>query len=95
MTEPFAFVPMSYRVPTVDLHELVVDPAVLGSISHEMCERLRVLPVARHAGLLVVAMREEDLEQVSLLRALTGEEIGPVVADEPSLRRAIARHHGA
>jgi len=62
---------------------LRVDPAALALVPRAVCARRRLVPVARAAGKLVVAMADpRDADAVADVVLLTGLEVEPVYAGE-------------
>ena len=65
------------------------------TLSRPFARRHAVLPLERRGGLLVVATANPfDRELVENLRALTGQEIEPVLAAPSDIHRAIAEVYG-
>ncbi len=65
------------------------------TLSRPFARRHAVLPLERRGGLLVVAIANPfDRELVENLRALTGQEIEPVLAAPSDIHRAIAEVYG-
>lgn len=76
--------------PVVDLAHFPIDRQVLRSVPHALARRLKVLPLLRRGGRLVVAMedtsRRDLIDEVS---AVVGSEIAPALALPGSLSKAI------
>jgi type II secretory ATPase GspE/PulE/Tfp pilus assembly ATPase PilB-like protein len=76
--------------PVVDLAHFPVDRQILRSVPHALASRLKVLPLLRRGGRLVVAMedtsRRDLIDEVS---AVVGSEIAPALALPGSLPKAI------
>lgn len=76
--------------PVVDLANFPTDRQILRSVPHTLASRLKVLPLLRRGGRLVVAMedtsRRDLIDEVS---AVVGGEIAPALALPGSLPGAI------
>lgn len=93
VTEPSRHHPITPRPAVVDLQAFRVPRRDV--LSAPDAHRLRALPIARHQGVLIVAMADPDDETaVKELSALVGMPISPVAAEEGDLLRAIAEHYG-
>lgn len=77
--------------PVVDVAQFPLDVAVLKLVPGMLAERLRVLPLMRRAGRLVVAM--EDTTRSDLIQeveAVSGMPVAPALALPGTLQQAIA-----
>ena len=82
-------------VPSVDLENCEVDPAILKLIPADLARKYQVLPLSRSGANLDVAMADPtDTSASDAMRFLTGYDVKPVVASESALTRAIRRHYG-
>jgi general secretion pathway protein E len=83
-------------VPYRKIDPLKLDASLITrTLSRPFARRHAVLPLERRGGLLVVATANPfDRELVENLRALTGQEIEPVLAAPSDIHRAIAEVYG-
>jgi len=83
-----------YRVRTVDLDKITVDPKILRLVPADFALRHLVLPVARVGRQLTVAMVDPtDAGALDSLRFLTRHDIEPVVVGEYTLRRHLEKYY--
>src|SRR5262245_356778 len=80
-------------VPSVNLRELELDPAVVRLVSGETAAKYNVLPVARAGTTLTLAMADPtNVFAMDDIKFMTGLHVEPVVASEAAIREAIARY---
>jgi type IV pilus assembly protein PilB len=88
------FVAKQYGVPTIDLEEFDVDPAVIQLIPEEVALKHTVLPVNRAGSTLIIATADpSNIFAIDDIKFLTGYNVEVVVASEDSIKRAIDRHY--
>jgi len=81
-----------YGVPFVSLRFGPPDPDAARLVSARVAHRYRLIPVARHGDQLTVAMANPaDIAAEDEVRALTGLEVKPVLADADEIDEAIGR----
>ncbi len=79
----------------VDLTDQSVDPEAVKCISHDLARRYKVMPVSRHNGSLVLAMKNPlDVFALDEVRLVTGAEIEAVIATEEDISAAIMQQYG-
>jgi len=84
------FLSQQYRVESIDLSEVELDPEVLKLIRKEVCERHRIIPLSRRGSSIVVAMADPtNLHAIDDVKFLTGYNVEPVVASETAIVAAI------
>ena len=84
------FLSQQYRVQSIDLAEFQIDEEVLKLVSHEVCERHKIIPVSRAGSTLIVAMADpSNLHAIDDIKFLTGYNVEPVVASEAAILAAI------
>lgn len=90
------FLSQQYRVQSIDLSEYEMDPEVLKLISHEVCERHKIVPVSRAGSTLIVAMADpSNLNAIDDIKFLTGLNVEPVVASESAIMQAVEKAYAA
>ncbi len=90
------FLAQQYRVPAINLEEYEIDPEVLKLVSKEVCEKHKVLPLARTGSSLTLAMADPtNLHALDDIKFLTGYNVDPCVAAENSIVQAIDRYYNA
>jgi len=89
-----SFVAKQYSLPSINLAEIEIDPAVLKLIPREICEKHQVIPVRRNGPTLIVAMADpSNIYAIDELKFLTQYNIEPVVASESGLEAALSRYY--
>jgi len=88
------FVAKQYGVPTIDLDEFDVDPAVIQLIPEEVAHKHTVLPVNRAGSTLIIATADpSNIFAIDDIKFLTGYNIEVVVASEEAIKRSIDKHY--
>jgi type IV pilus assembly protein PilB len=82
-----------YGVPSINLHEIELDAAVVRLIPGETAVKYNVIPVGRNGTTLTLAMTDPtNVFAMDDIKFMTGLHVDPVVASEQSIRDAIAVH---
>jgi type IV pilus assembly protein PilB len=90
------FLAQQYRVPAINLEEYEIDPEVLKLVSKEVCEKHKVMPLARTGSSLTLAMADPtNLHALDDIKFLTGYNVDPCVAAENAIIAAIERYYNA
>ncbi|MDX2055379.1 MAG: type IV-A pilus assembly ATPase PilB [Polyangiaceae bacterium] len=90
------FLSSQYRLPAVNLDDVEIEPDVLKLVSREVCEKHKVMPIARSGSSLRVAMSDPtNLAALDDIKFLTGYNVDPVVASETSIHGAIERNYAS
>src|SRR3712207_380874 len=88
------FLSKQYGVPAINLKDFDIDPEIIKLVPKDVAQKHLVLPVNRAGPSLIVAMCDpSNIYAVDDLKFLTGYNIEPVVASEPSIREAIERYY--
>ena len=83
-----------YRVPAVDLDQVVIDPRVIRLVPAEIALKHSILPLRRIGRTLTVAMADPtDAGALDDLKFITRHDIEPVVAGEFTLRKHLEKHY--
>lgn len=70
-----------YHIPSIDLFNIVIEPAVIQAITHEQMCRLKALPIMFSPKLVFVAMSDpNDTEARNELEFILGRKIQPIAA---------------
>lgn len=71
----------------------LIDPALIGQIGEQECDRLMIVPMFKVRGVLTVAMAEpQSLPVIDQLRRMTGCKIRPVLALESNIREFLGKY---
>lgn len=89
-----AFLSKQYGVPSINLAELEVDPAVIKIIPADVAQKYQIIPVNRAGSTLIVAMSDpSNIFAVDDIKFMTGYNVEVVVASEAALKAAIDRFY--
>ncbi len=89
------FLSQQFGLPSVDLSQVKVDPALLKLIPAETIKKYRVLPIKRAGAVITLAMADpSDVFALDDIKFLTGYTIEPVVASESAIVAAIQAGYG-
>jgi type IV pilus assembly protein PilB len=88
------FVAKQYGVPSINLEEFEIDPAVIQLIPEDVANKHTVIPVNRAGSTLIVATPDpSNIFALDDIKFLTGYNIQPVVAAEDQIRRCIDQYY--
>ncbi len=86
------FLAQEYRVPSIDLTAVELDPELGSLLPREICERHRVVPISRAGSSLIVAMSDPtNLTAIDDIQFRTKYNVEPVVASENAILQALDR----
>lgn len=81
-------------VPYVDLAKKPISPEVLAYLPEEVAKRFTVIPIAKEAQVLSLAMVDPlDLQSLEFLEKKSGYVIRPFIATAESINRSIAEQY--
>ena len=84
-----------FGVPSIDLANFEIDPAVIKVVPGEVARKYGVLPVNKTGATLTIAMGDPtNVFAMDDIKFMTGYNVEPVVASEIALRKAIDKHYG-
>jgi type IV pilus assembly protein PilB len=88
------FVAKQYGVPSINLDEFEIEPAVIQLIPEEVAVKHTVIPVNRAGSTLILATADpSNIFALDDIKFLTGYNIQPVVASEEAIRRGIEKYY--
>ena len=91
-----ALLSRQYGVPSINLGEFEIDPAVIKLIPAETAQKYQVLPLSRVGRTLTIAMTDPtNVFAMDDIKFMTGYNVEPVVASETSITEAtreVLRH---
>ncbi|MGH0030013.1 MAG: type IV-A pilus assembly ATPase PilB [Myxococcota bacterium] len=88
------FVAKQYGVPSINLDEFEIDPAVIELVPEEVAQKHGVIPVNRAGSTLILATSDpSNIFALDDIKFLTGYNIQPVVAAEDAIRRSIDQYY--
>ncbi len=84
------FLSQEYRVPSIDLSAVELDPDLGKVVTRDVCEKHKVIPISKAGSSLIVAMSDPtNLHAIDDIKFLTGYNVEPVVASELAIAAAI------
>ncbi len=84
------FLSKHYGVPSIDLKEFDVDPAVIKLVPAEVAQKYQLLPINRAGSTLIVAMSDpSNIFAIDDIKFMTGYNVEVVVAAEAAIKDAI------
>ena len=84
------FLSKHYGVPSIDLKEFDVDPAVIKLIPAEVAQKYQLLPINRAGSTLMIAMSDpSNIFAIDDIKFMTGYNVEVVVASEAAIKQAI------
>ena len=84
-----------YGVPSINLTQFEVDPAIIKLIPTETAQKYEIIPLSRAGATLTIAMTDPtNVFAMDDIKFMTGYNVEPVVASEVALRKAIEKHYG-
>ena len=89
-----SFLSKQYGVPTVNLSDFEIDPAVLKIIHSNIAQKYQLVPVNRAGSTLIVAVSDpSNLFAIEDLKFMTGSNVEMVVASESDIKLAIDKYY--
>lgn len=83
-----------WGVPYMDLVEIQIPDDVTSIVTQELARRFKVIPVAREANRVTLAMKNPlDIFAIDEIRLITGKDVEPVIATEEDIIHAIAANY--
>ena len=89
-----SFLSKQYGVPTINLSEYDIDPAVAKIIQAEIVQKYQLVPVNRSGSTLVVAVSDpSNLFALEDIKFMTGFNVEMVVDSESDIKASIDKHY--
>ncbi len=89
-----SFLSKQYGVPSINLAEFEVDPAVIKIIPVEIAQKYQIIPVNRAGSTLIIAMSDpSNIFAIDDIKFMTGYNVEVVVASETAIRTSIDRYY--
>lgn len=89
-----SFLSKHYGVPSIDLAEFDVDPAVIALIPEEVAQKYQLVPINRAGATLIVAMSDpSNIFAIDDIKFMTGFNVEVVVAAEAAIKEAIDKYY--
>ena len=89
-----SFLSKHYGVPSIDLAEFDIDPAVIALIPEEVAQKYQLVPINRAGATLIVAMADpSNIFAIDDIKFMTGFNVEVVVAAEAAIKDAIDKYY--
>ncbi|MGE4345117.1 MAG: type IV-A pilus assembly ATPase PilB [Geoalkalibacter sp.] len=89
-----SFLSRQYGVPSINLEEFDIDPAILRLIPPDVAQKYQVIPVNRAGATLIIAMSDpSNIFAIDDIKFMTGYNIEVVVAPDVAIKAAIDQYY--
>ena len=89
-----SFLSKQYGVPTVNLSDFEIEPAIIKIIQSEVIQKYQVIPINRAGSTLIVAVSDpSNLFAIEDIKFMTGYNVEMVVASESDIKKAIDKYY--
>src|SRR5216110_1369183 len=91
-----ALLSKQYGVPSINLTQFEIDPAVIKLIPPETAHKYQIVPLSRAGATLTIAMTDPtNVFAMDDIKFMTGYNVEPVVASEAAVTDAIQKYYSA
>src|SRR5204863_9084834 len=91
-----ALLSKQYGVPSINLAQFEIDPAVIKLIPADTAQKYQIVPLSRAGATLTIAMTDPtNVFAMDDIKFMTGYNVEPVVASETAVIDAIQRYYPA
>src|SRR6187455_2550728 len=85
-----------YGVPSINLSQFEIDPAIVKLIPAETAQKYQIIPLSRAGATLTIAMTDPtNVFAMDDIKFMTGYNVEPVVASEGGILAAIQKYYGS
>jgi type IV pilus assembly protein PilB len=89
-----ALLSKQYGVPSINLTQFEIDPAVIKLIPAETAHKYQIVPLSRAGATLTIAMTDPtNVFAMDDIKFMTGYNVEPVVASETAVTDAVLRYY--
>jgi type IV pilus assembly protein PilB len=89
-----ALLSKQYGVPSINLAQFEIDPAIVKLIPSETAQKYQIVPLSRAGATLTIAMTDPtNVFAMDDIKFMTGYNVEPVVASETAVTDAITRYY--
>src|SRR5882757_599846 len=90
-----ALLSRQYGVPSINLSQFEIDPAVIKLIPGDTAQKYQIIPLSRAGATLTIAMTDPtNVFAMDDIKFMTGYNVEPVVASEAAVIEAITKYYG-
>src|SRR6266705_1671272 len=91
-----ALLSRQYGVPSINLAQFEIDPAVIKLIPADTAQKYQIVPLSRAGATLTIAMTDPtNVFAMDDIKFMTGYNVEPVVASESAVSDAIQKYYSA
>src|SRR5436190_4647822 len=91
-----ALLSKQYGVPSINLAQFQIDPAVVKLVPPETAQKYQIIPLSRSGASLTIAMTDPtNVFAIDDIKFMTGYNVEPVVASEIAVIEAIQKYYPA
>src|SRR5512145_1365339 len=91
-----ALLSKQYGVPSINLSQFEIDPAVIKLIPVDTAQKYEIVPLSRSGATLTIAMTDPtNVFAMDDIKFMTGYNVEPVVASETAVVEAIQKYYPA
>ena len=88
-----ALLSKQYGVPSINLAQFEIDPAVVKLVPAETAQKYQIIPLSRSGATLTIAMTDPtNVFAMDDIKFMTGYNVEPVVASETAVMDSVARY---
>src|SRR6267143_35062 len=85
-----------YGVPSINLTQFEIDPAVIKLIPADTAQKYQIIPLSRAGATLTIAMTDPtNVFAMDDIKFMTRYNVEPVVASETAVEEAIDKYYGS
>jgi len=89
-----ALLSKQYGVPSINLHQFEIDPAVIKLIPPETAQKYQIIPLSRAGATLTIAMTDPtNVFAMDDIKFMTGYNVEPVVASDGAVNDALEKYY--
>src|SRR5438876_5245422 len=91
-----ALLSKQYGVPSINLAQFQIDPAVVKLVPAETAQKYQIIPLSRSGAALTIAMTDPtNVFAMDDIKFMTGYNVEPVVASEIAILVAVQKYYPA
>src|SRR5262245_10238663 len=89
-----ALLSKQYGVPSINLSQFEIDPAVIKLIPADTAHKYQIIPLSRAGATLTIAMTDPtNVFAMDDIKFMTGYNVEPVVASETAVADAVTKYY--
>jgi type IV pilus assembly protein PilB len=89
-----ALLSKQYGIPSINLTQFQIDPAVVKLVPAETAQKYQIIPLSRSGASLTIAMTDPtNVFAMDDIKFMTGYNVEPVVASEIAITEAVQRYY--